>query len=214
MTSDNKAIEKKPGCLRRFMVGLGCGCLYPGIILVIIVAISWYSFAEIYRGITTRVELPAFTNLKQEDYWSLQEKRIVLLENDEKNINLTPAEFNALISRINLEPYKGFCLHRIRFMPLQNKGKLFLIGSGFFLRSLVFCLDFDFENEVLLKKISLNSWKIKNPGFFHDKIKSWLKSVLSPERSVFLRAFYQHGKDIKVSSDSIILPASIIKETP
>ncbi|MGM0598974.1 MAG: hypothetical protein ACQETH_04050 [Candidatus Rifleibacteriota bacterium] len=212
MNADNTVKEKNPGCLRRMMVGLGCGCLYPSIILVIIVAISWYSFAEIYRGITAKFDLNEFSGLKQEDYWSLQEKRIVLLENDKKNIELTPAELNALLSRINLAPYQGFYLHRIRFLPHKNEGVLFLIGSGFFLRSMVFSLDISFENEVEIEQIYLNAWKIPNPGFFHDKIKNWLKNLLSPDKSSLLRAFYQNANDIEVSSNSIILPASIIRE--
>jgi hypothetical protein len=130
-------VTRRTGCLRSVFIGFGCGCVYPIAMAVFVVILAWFFLAEPLRLVVAQTSLPEFSGPTQEDFWNLQEKRLDIENNASAPLILKPSEFNAYLNAWQIPPVNGFCLQRARFLPGNNRGVFFLIGSGFMLRSLV-----------------------------------------------------------------------------
>lgn len=212
--AEKNPVKSSPGCLRKLFVGLGCGCVYPMVILLIIAIISWFTLSEAVNGILTPVNPPEFTGPDQEDFWTLQEKRLTLVENRQTSVSLTPSEFNALLAGISFPPSQGFCLQRIRFISgdAENKGHIYLIGSGFFMRSLIFALEVRISaaGKLELGKIQVNSWLVPDSGYFRSKVIQYLAKIFTNERVAEMAILGESGHNYAIGSDSITLPSILV----
>lgn len=211
--ADNSSNKKAPGCLRKFFLGLGCGCLYPSLLLLVIAAISWFSFADAVSGIMSPLKIPNFSGPEQEDFWTLQEKRLTLVENHHEAIELQASEFNAFLAGISFPPTQGFCLQRVRFLPGQfNQGQLYLIGSGFFMRSLVFRLGIKVpaSGKVEVTQLSVNSWLVPESGLLRRKVEDYLAAVFTAERIPELDILASDSTKLALDGQKIVLPAALV----
>lgn len=199
--------------MRKLFVGLGCGCVYPLVILLILAVISWYSLADAVSGIINPVELPQFSGPEQEDFWTLQEKRLTLVENHNETVILSPSEFNALLAGINFAPTNGFCLQRIRFLPGElNQGQLYLIGSGFFMRSLVFRIGVKVSasGHPEVTQIAVNSWNVPLAGMLRNQVERYLHSIFTSARIPEIDLLVSAGLKFQLDGPTIGLPAALV----
>jgi hypothetical protein len=212
--TEKTPVKSSPGCLRKMFVGLGCGCVYPLVILLIIAVISWFTLAEAVSGILKPFSPPEFAGPDQEDFWTLQEKRLTLVENKLESVALNPGEFNALLAGIAFPPAKGFCLQRIRFIPdtVENHGQIFIIGSGFFMRSLIFRLEIRISaaGKPEIGKIQVNSWQVPDSGLFRNKILEYLSAVFSKDRVPEMATLDKTTDRFAISSQSLTLPSILV----
>jgi hypothetical protein len=206
--------KKKPGCLQRLMVGLGCGCLYPTVIFIFLIGLSWFYLAEAYSQITTPVKLPEFSGPAQQDFWSLQEKRLARQDAPDSFITLSESEINAFLAMISLPPKQGYFLHRLRFKPQKEQGRLFLIGSGFFLRSLVFTLEIsvDEDSRPVIKGLAINSWQVKPQSLAWRQTLKYLQTVFNEKTVKELQLLNSQKFKIELQDQKIKLPDFVIKK--
>ncbi|MFZ5951316.1 MAG: hypothetical protein ACOYXC_11450 [Candidatus Rifleibacteriota bacterium] len=199
------------GCLRKTFIGFGCGCVYPLFMLIAAGIFAWFFLAEPFSAILQVPELPDFAGPEQEDFWTLQDKRLKQVETQNDIIDLSPSEFNALLARIDLAPAKGFCLQRIRFVPELGKGRLYLIGSGFFMRSMIFTLGINATTgKPKIESITVNSWKAS--GFGRDKVEKYLNEIFTPARVPEIEQVISEQFRIDIQPDKISLPAVILQK--
>lgn len=210
------ASKEKPGCAKKMLLGMGCGCIYPLIILIFLGGISWFYLANAFSNLTKPVVLPDFSGPAQENFWTLQEKRLALEESSKKSLALSPSEFNALLSSVSFPPKNGFCLQKLRFIPGEKKGTLYIIGSGFLMRSLVFTL-FVTTNPAgkpIVSKIMINSWVVPENGIFRTKAIEYLHSIFSPSVLPELNLLSVGKASISFSTATVTLSTSIIEKRP
>jgi hypothetical protein len=208
-----KKTENKPGILKKILLGMGCGCVYPLIIGIVLIGVSAFYFANIFSDITKPVKLPEISTPSQSDYWHLQEKQLVASRRTDSFVSLTQAELNAFLSTISLNPYRGFCLHRIRFHANENgKIQLFLIGSGFFIRNLVFVLDLSINSESKpeIDSIAINNWKPEKSSFLYRQIRNYLNRWFSEKRLQVITLIDNPDFKIEISSQEIRVPSILI----
>ena len=172
----NVASNKSNGCLKKAFVGVGCGCVYPFFALLIILAISWYSLANAM----TMIAKPAPINYpkpQQKDFWSLDEKLSALKKNSNfQSLNLNESEVNAYLSFFTFKPFGGFCLNKVRFSSENEKITINLIGSGYFMKSLIIKIYF---NKFVVSDVLINSWKIPEKGLIRSKILQEIKTCFT-----------------------------------
>jgi hypothetical protein len=208
--------EQKPGCFKKLFIGLGCGCLYPTLIFFFIIGISYFYLANAFSEITRPIDIPQFAAPDQETYWTLQEKRLERAEKEKGTVELTPSEANALLSFISLPPINGFCLQRLRFLPGENQGSLYIIGSGFFLRSLVFVLELKFKPQgpPEVMQIRINRFKVPARGLVHNLFVDYLKSIFSESRIPALSIIKDSATRMLISPEKILIPDILIRKGP
>ncbi|GAB4272538.1 MAG: hypothetical protein Kow0029_11230 [Candidatus Rifleibacteriota bacterium] len=211
----NPDTKQKPGCAKKIVIGLGCGCVYPLVILLFLAGISWYYFAEAVAGIMQPVQLPDFYGPTQEHFWSLQDKRLNHEGHENDMIELTPAEFNAWLAGYSLPPKNGYCLHKIRFKSNANGGTFFLIGSGFMLRSLVFSIEVKQDDgKIEATRISINNWELPKRGFFRKKFEEFLCAFFNETEFPEIYAVKSGKLPVSFERDKIFLSDKLLKGRP
>lgn len=203
---------KPSGCAGRLFVGLGCGCVYPLGALLLLSLCAWFFLAEPLNGIMKPINLPEFAGPEQEDFWNLQEKRLAAIESGAKFVSLNNAELNAVLAGFNLVPQEGFCLQRIRFQAGEGGGRLFLIGSGFFMRSLVFALKIETSqsDSLVIKELAVNSWQVSSSGSAYPVVLNYLARIFNQDSIPQLRELRADPVGLKIAPDQIIVPAKLI----
>lgn len=163
-------------CLKSAMVGIGCGCLFPATFVLIVAIFSFFFLADPFKQLIVSPELPAFAGPEQENFWSLQEKRLDL-ENSEKPIlKLTPAEFNAWLSFLQFPPANGLCVHRCRFLA-ENNGTFFLLCSGFFMRNLVIQIELDGNEKPGIAAIKINKYALTPSSWLFKHVQAFFNNL-------------------------------------
>ena len=108
--------------MRSILLGIGCGCVYPVAMLVVLLFFGWFFLADPVAEFMAPVTLPEFAGPDQEDFWRLQEKRLDLENIASPTLILKPSEFNAWLNAWQIPPAAGFCLQRARFIPGNDSG--------------------------------------------------------------------------------------------
>lgn len=168
------------GCLHSMFLGIGCGCIYPVAMLLLLALLGWFFLAGPLEKFTTPVELPQFAGPDQEDFWKLQEKRLDSETLASSPLILTQSEFNAYLNSWQIPPVNGFCLSRCRFFAGEGRGTFYLIGSGFSLRSLVIGVEIirKTAGQHELGKITLNNWEIPPDAFLRKYAEKFIGSIV------------------------------------
>ncbi len=173
------SISRQGGCLRNIFIGIGCGCVYPVAMLVLIAAFGWFFLSEPLQLLSRPPQLPEFAGPAQEDFWKLQEKRLDVENVASASLNLTPSEFNALLNAWQIPPLDGFCMQKARFVPGNERGTFYLIGSGFMMRSLVLSVDIARVQGTLRPgKIMINSWEVPATGMVRSRVEKLLLGLM------------------------------------
>lgn len=167
--------KKSKGCIKKAFVGIGCGCVYPFFAILIISAISWYSFADAISLISTPVSVN-YQKPEQKDFWSLNEKLSALkVEQNSDELILNSKELNAYLAALSFKPVGGYCLSKVRFYSDKEKINILFLGSGYFMKSLIVNLCF---NKFVLSDVYINSWKIPEKGLIRSIILNEIKTCL------------------------------------
>ena len=207
------AEKKKPaksGCFKSLLLGIGCGCVYPLAILVIISIVTWFSVANSIEDIIKPVKLPNFAGPTQQSFWKLQEKRLIALDKEKLKLNLSLDEFNAFLSAFSFKPYYGYYLNKIRYAQINKSNTFFFIGSGMFLRSLVFEFNFQIEDgENRLKAIKVNNWTVPAKGLIKDQIIAFIENLLKANNLLYKTTYNKDWK-IKFLEEKIQLEGTIV----
>lgn len=194
------------GHFRSALFGIGCGCVYPIAAALVFVILCWFFLAEPLHLISTPSTLPDFSGPEQEDFWSLQEKRLDLENTASPTLSLTPAEFNAYLSAWQIPPVSGFCLQRTRFVAGDGRGTFYLIGSGFGMRNVVIQIEISKVGLRLLPgKIQINSWPVPLSGWVRTRIDTFLHNLLSIDPNGLPVRFLDGRAIFDFSANNIVL---------
>ncbi len=176
------SVSRPGGCLRYIFIGVGCGCVYPVAMLILVAALGWFFLAEPFQLLTRPPQLPEFAGPAQEDFWKLQEKRLDLENIASASLVLTPSEFNALLNAWQIPPVEGFCLQKARFVAGNENGTFYLIGSGYLMRNLVLSVDITRAQGALRTgKIMINSWEVPATGMVRSRVEKFLMALLEAD---------------------------------
>ncbi|HNX74636.1 MAG TPA: hypothetical protein PLM07_09105 [Candidatus Rifleibacterium sp.] len=179
----DKPATRRTGCLRSLFIGIGCGCIYPVAMLVLLLVVGWFFLATPVDLMSTPPKMPEFAGPAQEDFWRLQEKRLDIENQASSTLILKPSEFNALLNAWQIPPVKGFCLQKARFVATDGGGTFYLIGSGFMMRSLVIRVEIARSaDRFKAGSISINSWQAPEHGWCRDQVESWLMAIIESDR--------------------------------
>lgn len=206
MTSDKK--EKVNSWFHSCFVGAGCGCIYPLFAIIIVFGISWYLFVDTQRLIRKPIDLNIASS-RQEDFWKLQEKRMSMSDaNSTDTIELSPSEFNAYLSSFSFKPYSGFFLDKMQFLPETNKGTLFLIGSGLFMRSFIITVELSFKGKSKVVSVMLNCWKVPENSLVLTKVLNFIFKLYT-SNNYNLTYISKQSAFMKVSKTAVVIPKSL-----
>lgn len=198
--------------LRSCFVGTSCGCIYPLLLLIFVLGLSWYLLADTQKLIRTPIKLMVVSP-KQEDFWKLKEKRDSFATDASATatatIELTPSEFNAFLSAYTFKPYRGYFLDKMRFLSAHRKGTFFLIGSGMFLRSLIISINLSFTGECKITSVKINSWKVPDDSFIFTNVLKFIAQLFI-ENKYNVSYIKSQSKFIKIENGNIIIPKSIV----
>lgn len=174
---------KSRGCLRSMMLGIGCGCVYPIAMLVALLFFGWFFLADPVSQFMAPVTLPEFAGPDQEDFWKLQEKRLDLESVASPTLILKPSEFNAWLNAWQIPPAAGFCLQRARFVPGNDSGTFYLIGSGYMLRSMVIQIELKKAADAYeVAAIRFNRWQVPAAGWVRRQSENIIHRILSADK--------------------------------
>lgn len=174
---------KSRGCMRSILLGIGCGCVYPVAMLVILLFLGWFFLADPVAQFMAPVTLPEFAGPDQEDFWRLQEKRLDLESIATPTLILRPSEFNAWLNAWQIPPAAGFCLQRARFVPGNDSGTFYLIGSGYTLRSMVIQVELKkTEKGLEAGAIRFNRWQVPASGWVRRQSENIIRKILSADK--------------------------------
>lgn len=169
-------VNDKPS--RSFFVRLLWFCLRPEMLLLIALILGSLLLVPPVMLMTTRVTLPDFAAPEQEDFWSLQKKLVDIEPSAAASIQLTYAEFNAFLSRFQPPPEGGFCLHRLRCIADKERATIYAIGSGFFIRNLIFQIHLNIDNaQINVERLQINSLELSGNNLFATYVVDYLKKL-------------------------------------
>ncbi len=152
--------------------------LHPVMFSLLVLIVAALLLISPVMLIMTPATLPDFAASEQEDFWSLQKKLVDLEPSAAAAVKLTHSEFNAFLSGFQVPPEGGFCLQRLRCVVTQNGVTLYVIGSGFFMRSLVFQLDLaTAEQSMRLVSLRINSLELAGNNWFASYVIDYLKKL-------------------------------------
>lgn len=172
----------------------GCGCFFVFTFLFISLSIFICLFyvKPIVDSVRTDVRLPQFEGPEEQDFWNLQEKLLndrEAMKNDYyfTNWDLTPGQFNALLSYIQIPPVAGFCLARVRHEYKDKNLRYYFIGSGFTLKRLIisFTLRRD-EKSCKPSEIRVNCWKVPGDSIEERLVMMIISSVANVDKTNLL----------------------------
>ncbi len=187
--------QTKPGTIRQtILYTIGCGCVYPMIFLVVFIPLAFFLLADPVKQLVTTPTIPEFSGPTQENFWSLQEKRLDQKNSgeqenaDKRDLVLSHSEFNALLSQFQYIPGNGLVIHRIRFGWLNGRGAVYFFCSGFFLRNLTITFYLERASAPELGDILINSRLIVKGSYFNKKFTEIISEILaSNENDVLLK---------------------------
>lgn len=172
----------------------GCGCFFVLLIgfIAIIAGAGFYYFNPIVKSVRTEIKLPEFDGPTEQDFWSLQEKilnkKAANNENSENSEwDLTPGQFNAMLSSIQIPPVSGFCLNKVRHEYKDKELRYYLIGSGYTIKKLVISfVIFTDGKESYPSEIRVNTWKLPGDSREEKFVKAIITDVANADKSGLL----------------------------
>ena len=177
--------EKSRGCLRTILLGIGCGCVYPVAMLVLLLFFGWFFLADPVAEFMAPVTLPEFAGPDQEDFWRLQEKRLDAWQ---------------------IPPAAGFCLQRARFIPGNDSGTFYLIGSGYMLRSMVIQIELKKTAEGYgVAAIRFNRWQVPASGWVRRQSENIIHRILSTDKDRLALDYLSGQAAFSFDSESVNL---------
>jgi hypothetical protein len=206
--NETAAAPEKKGRFRTFLVGLGCGCVYPAVFAIILILTGLFFLADPFRLAVTVPTLPAFAGPEQEHFWSLQEKRLDQENAKDPVLQLTPGEFNAFLSSMQFLPAAGLCIHRVRFVPQENSGRFYLIASGFFMRNLIVQIEIR-ANDRKTGDLMINSLLLPAGSWINAKAISFLHDVLVSSKIKAIEDIFQGKSEFSFDHQSVTIRGGI-----
>ena len=109
-------------------------------------------------------------------------------DNQEKDEwDLTPGQFNALLSSIQVPPVSGFCLSRVRHEYKDKELRYYLIGSGYTVRKLVISfVVFNNGDNGYPSEIRVNTWKLSGDSREEKFVKAIINDIANADKSGLL----------------------------
>ncbi len=197
---------KSRGCMRSMLLGIGCGCVYPIAMLVLFLFFGWFFLADPVDRFVRPVELPEFAGPEQEDFWKLQEKRLDLENVASPTLILKPSEFNAYLNAWQIPPAAGFCLQRARFVPGNDSGTFYLIGSGYMLRSMVIQIELkQAEKGLEAGSIRFNFWQVPDSGWVRRQSENIIRRILAADKNRLAIDYLNGQATFSFDADTITL---------
>ncbi|KAF1080258.1 MAG: hypothetical protein GQF41_3426 [Candidatus Rifleibacterium amylolyticum] len=188
--------------------------LHPVVLVALILLVSSLLFVPSLMLISTPVNLPEFAGPEQEDFWSLQ-KKMIDVNQSASPLKLTPSEFNAFLSGCQIPPEGGFCLQRLRYLVNQDHISLYVIGSGFFMRSLVFQIDLKSSATSLqTAQIKINSLELDASHWFAEHVIDYLKRLASRNAESSLARILAGKGNIEFLPDGVVLQGEFMPTRP
>jgi len=180
--------------------------LHPLVLVPLILMVSSLLLVPSLMLIGTPVTLPEFAGPEQEDFWSLQKKMVDVKPNADAVVALSLSEFNAFLSGMQIPPEGGFCLQRLRCLVRKDEISLYVIGSGFFMRNLVFQIDFNNTGAPLqITRVMINSLELSGGHWFAAYVIDYLKKLASiNSESSLARILAGKGK-IEFQPEEVVL---------
>ncbi len=190
MTEISNHKTKKESNFIAFIKGIGCFFFSFISFLTIFILVIFYFITPIISNIRIQQELPNFEGPNEQDFWSLQEKKLGKSFKDnliDQSFNLTSGEYNAFLSSIRITTTDTFCLLKVRHTFKDKELRYYLIGSGYTLKRLVisFVLSND-GNNTFISEITLNSWKVPGSSLYERYIISIIKDLAKSDKSGIL----------------------------
>lgn len=182
---------KKESSFFTLLKGIGCFCVVLGIIVILALFLGIYFLNPIVTSVRIPLELPSFEGPTEQDFWTLQEKKLNLNDIDKNksntNLELTHGEFNALLSSIRTIAINTFCLHKVRHTYKNKELRYYLIGSGFTLRRFIITFVVaNNEKNTFLTEIKVNNWKVPGNSISERFIKNIINEVAQVDKSKVL----------------------------
>lgn len=198
--------QKPKGCFRSLILGIGCGCVYPAAMLLLLAFLGWFFLADPLHQLAAPPALPEFAGPRQEDFWSLQEKRLDQENIASPSLSLTPSEFNAYLNSWQIPPVYGFCMQRARFVPGDTQGTFYLIGSGFAMRNLIIQVEaINSGTQLQPGKIRINSWAVPESGWVRNQFDRFLFALLTVTPDGLPVRFLEGRATFAFSANEILL---------
>jgi hypothetical protein len=128
----------KPGISTCF----ACGCslfFFSFVFAICLFSLLWFGF-PLLAALRTKPSLPQKPKIAHADWKTLETKlrEIRALASQAVALELTPGEFNAMLSKFDPNPCCGVVVHSLWMVPAEGKGTFFAESSGFWLTSLIF----------------------------------------------------------------------------
>ncbi len=191
---------------RPFMLRIVYFVLHPLSLFFLVGLVAVLFLAAPVRLMISPVTLPEFAGPEQEDFWSLQKKLIDNERSQTAGLSLTTSEFNAFLTRFQVLPEAGFCLQRLRCTTDETGAALYVIGSGFFMRSLIFKLEIAAENTQLrVVNIKINSLEIPATNWFSRQVLDYLRSQAVKNTESFVTKVITGKSSIEFFNDHVRL---------
>lgn len=191
---------------RSFFVRVLLFWLHPVMFSLLVLVVAALLLISPVMLISTPITLPDFAGPEQEDFWSLQKKLVDLDPAQAGSVQLSSAEFNAFLSGFQIPPEGGFCLQKLRYSADNEKITFYVIGSGFFMRSLVFQIDMERPTELIrVERVKINSLDLAGDSWFASYVIRYLTRLATgnPESSV-ARVLAGKGK-VEFQHDHVLL---------
>lgn len=189
----NQANKKKKKESSFFILIKGIGCFFFLFSLFIFVStlICIYLFGPTVSAIRLEDKLPDFDGPTEQDFWSLQEKKLELdKQKDGKefnNITFSQGQFNALLSSVRIPPVSGFYLSKIRHSYINKELRYYLIGSGYMLRKFVISfVIFNNQSQSYPSEIKINSLKVEHNSLIERYVKNLITECAIADKSGLL----------------------------
>ncbi|EKD83463.1 MAG: hypothetical protein ACD_39C00664G0001 [uncultured bacterium] len=200
---------------RSFFVRTLFFCLHPVMLVIIAMAVAAAVFAAPFRLLITPATLPDFAGPEQEDFWTLQKKLVDVENSESAAVSLTQSEFNAFLSGYQLPPENGFCLQRLRCNADNASATLYVIGSGFFMRSLVFQLEIILaDSQMRIGDIQINNLVLGSGGLGTKYVLQYLKKLAMKNAESFVARIIEGRGSIEFGADNIVLKGEFMPVRP
>jgi hypothetical protein len=174
--------------------------------LVLLLFFGWFFLADPVAEFMAPVTLPEFAGPDQEDFWRLQEKRLDLENIASPTLILKPSEFNAWLNAWQIPPAAGFCLQRARFIPGNDSGTFYLIGSGYMLRSMVIQIELKKTAEGYgVAAIRFNRWQVPATGWVRRQSEDIIHRILSTDKDRLALDYLSGQAAFSFDSESVTL---------
>ncbi|HAE40932.1 MAG TPA: hypothetical protein DCG57_20215 [Candidatus Riflebacteria bacterium] len=190
-------------------------CLHPVVLVIIAAAVAAVVFAAPFRLLITPAALPEFAGPEQEAFWTLQKKLVDLEISETTAVTLTHSEFNAFLSGYQLPPEKGFCLQRLRFSADKDGATLYVTGSGFFMRSLIFQLGISAAaSQMRVNRLQINSLVLDADTIVAKHVLQYLKDLAMKNAEGFVARIIEGKCRIEFGADLVVLKGEFMAVRP